>query len=806
MDILRELQPDTMLVLSAVCGTLALLVYMAKTIGQKRKLALMLVEISAMLLLVSDRFAYLYRGDGSELGWWMVRISNFLVFFLTLVVLWGFNLYLEDLYTHEGGLPDTPRCLKIAGILVAASLLMVVVSQFTGLYYSFDEMNRYHRAPGYIVSCLFPMTIMVLQVSVVLRYRKLLNRNIWFLLLLFASMSLLASVLQTFLYGISLNNMTIAVMAVLLYVFALKDLEKEVDHGRKLEIEYYKDEREKEHALFEQTAEALAMAIDAKDKYTHGHSTRVAMYSTQIAREAGKSAEECEKVYFAGLLHDVGKIGIPDAIISKDGRLTEDEFAQIKNHPVYGNQILSSISRMPYLSIGAHFHHERYDGQGYPRGLKGEDIPDIARIIAVADAYDAMTSKRSYRDPIPQQKVREELVKGMGSQFDPQYAGVMLHMLDQDLDYGMRERKVDTDDAFINHIKCDQIYYNCSLGIPVNDKKVQIRLTSRPDDGFPEAECLPTILLFDALDARVHVEEAKRKDLLYLEYARLRFDGHSVCEGARKLETRIKHKAQSPEKTPDTPYREYSIEGVRVKDHMLIRISDGRKTAETIVALPDSTRFSYISLTGEHCMISSIHVDRVDFSASEEEIPRIAEEVSFIRGLPQGDIPNVQIDSWRSNASKGIRLDEGMRLRFHSKSLPTARLVWHCPFVSLYTSQDGRISGEGYREFLLLRLDGESWDSDAHAVNETRIEHTDSFPGWGVWKEMNRQGLDFEVLIRRDGRCIEMRTENLGISIFNKTHVLDDVDDLYIALTGDQCALSDIRITQGADLPQDSGD
>ena len=115
---------------------------------------------------------------------------------------------------------------------------------------------------------------------------------------------------------------------------------------------------------------------------------------------------------------------------------------------------------MRYLSLGAHYHHERYDGKGYPDGLKGEDIPEIARIIAVADSYDAMTSKRSYRDTIPQQKVREELVKGMGSQFDPKYARIMLHMIDLDIEYGMREHKEDSDRQKIGFDPCKHIAYS----------------------------------------------------------------------------------------------------------------------------------------------------------------------------------------------------------------------------------------------------------------------------------------------------------------------------------------------------------
>ncbi len=151
-----------------------------------------------------------------------------------------------------------------------------------------------------------------------------------------------------------------------------------------------------------------------------------------------------------------------------------------------------------------------------------------------------MTSKRSYRDPIPQQKVREQILEGMGSQFDPQYAKIMLHMIDQDIEYGMREHQEESDDAFITRIKCQSIYNDCSTGIPVTDYKVRIHCYSRADDGFPKAESIPTILLFDALDARVHLEEAKQKELLYFEYAQLRFDGKTCRVGARKLETRIK--------------------------------------------------------------------------------------------------------------------------------------------------------------------------------------------------------------------------------------------------------------------------
>ena len=188
-----------------------------------------------------------------------------------------------------------------------------------------------------------------------------------------------------------------------------------------------------------ETAMALASAIDAKDKYTHGHSSRVADYSRNIAKRAGKSEEECRNIYLAALLHDVGKIGIPNKIINKVGKLTEEEYEVIKTHPVVGTQILANITRIPNISDGAHYHHERYDGTGYPEGLSGKDIPEIGRIIAVADAYDAMTSNRSYRGTLTQEFVRAQIESGIGSHFDPDFAKIMLSMIDEDKDYKMKE-------------------------------------------------------------------------------------------------------------------------------------------------------------------------------------------------------------------------------------------------------------------------------------------------------------------------------------------------------------------------------
>lgn len=213
----------------------------------------------------------------------------------------------------------------------------------------------------------------------------------------------------------------------------------DLDHlQRNLTEEVQKKTKENER-LFMHVVSSLASAIDAKDTYTNGHSLRVAQYAREIAGRAGYGKERLDEIYMMGLLHDVGKIGIPDAVINKPAKLTDEEYDIIKNHPVMGARILGIIKEMPKLANGARWHHERFDGTGYPDGLSGEDIPEEARIIAVADSYDAMTSHRSYREPLPQGIVKEEIEKGKGTQFDPYFASIILEMIEEDIDYEMRE-------------------------------------------------------------------------------------------------------------------------------------------------------------------------------------------------------------------------------------------------------------------------------------------------------------------------------------------------------------------------------
>jgi hypothetical protein len=232
---------------------------------------------------------------------------------------------------------------------------------------------------------------------------------------------------------------------------------------------------------------------------------------------------------------------------------------------------------------------------------------------------------------------------------------------------------------------------------------------------------------------------------------------------------------------------------MRYNDHMLIRITGKGQTTQTTVALPDSSRYSYISITGEHCLIRNLRIEQDDTAVTQEMIPRIAEEISYIRGCPEGNIPNIQVDRWRSAATEAIPITGGLVLRFHARSLPTARLIWHCPFVTVYTARDRRINGDGFREFALVRLDGENWESDDHVTNTLTINRTGRFSDWNEWKTRFREGIDCEVEILREGNRITVLTENLGIAIKCVTTIQDEVSEVYAALTGDQCAITNIR-------------
>lgn len=367
-----------------------------------------------------------------------------------------------------------------------AYILIELVCGFVALYFNEIQRNRYHKAYIIVEILVFGQAAvnMILHVAGIAEfYETLVFSHIWLILGMLVAFSTVIIDLITKRvkeYAMSAWGMLIFLLfsimeivgfytrkhyvigvymciglILLLVVTVIQVLSDEMNKVRtNLEMEKFQTEleqkveeqtvelrnqQEKRRKLYIQTITALSDAVDAKDRYTSGHSKRVAKYAQMIAAKMGKSIEEQQKIYQAGLLHDIGKIRVPADIINKPGKLTDEEFNIIKLHPITGYRILESVSDDGFIAIAAKYHHERYDGKGYPNGLKGETIPEVARILGVADSYDAMASNRSYRNALPQSAVRAEIERCKGTQFDPYIADVMIQMIDEDTEYAMKQ-------------------------------------------------------------------------------------------------------------------------------------------------------------------------------------------------------------------------------------------------------------------------------------------------------------------------------------------------------------------------------
>lgn len=253
-----------------------------------------------------------------------------------------------------------------------------------------------------------------------------------FIGLLAATVSVMIEGISTY-FVVSLSGIFVGIGMIIL--FSLNVL-RTAGNIHMMELRRQKKELAKRKRQLEkvslQMIQTLSTTIEAKDEYARGHSHRVAEYAALIAGELGWSSEEIMNLKYAAHLHDIGKIGIPDMLLNKPARLTPEEYSVIKEHTVIGAEILKNISLIPHVAEVARSHHEHYDGTGYPDGLAGEDIPLSARIVAIADSYDAMNSRRIYRNALPPEKIFEEIENNRGIQFDPELADIFLKLLCDD--------------------------------------------------------------------------------------------------------------------------------------------------------------------------------------------------------------------------------------------------------------------------------------------------------------------------------------------------------------------------------------
>ena len=791
MQFLIDHQLNIMMLLSGICGALTILIIVSRALSKRRRLALSAMEIAGMLLITFDRMAYIYSGDTSRTGFIMVRVSNFVVFFMTSMIVYAFNMYLTDLLTEEGKMEEPPKRLKVVNVMAILGMLLIVISQFTGIIYTFDEMNRYHRGSGFLLCYVMPILGPLIQLSVAIQFRKKFSRIIYISLLLYLIVPMVASIIQIFAYGISLTNMMIVLVSLSTYIFAFLDINETVRHTHEKELSSLRDEQDSIMRLFDETVSAMISAVEKKDGFGEGHSVRVARRAKMMAKAAGKDEDACNEIYYSALLHNVGLVGISDSEIEKIGKPGEEENEEIRRKPEVGNKILSQVTGHPYLKQAAMYSCEKYDGTGYPEGLSGTDIPEVARIVAVADAYDQLTNKKKYRDALPDAIVREEFIKEAGAKYDPEYARIMIEMMDAEANE--KNNEADSADELPDpEMECGKYRSNIAKAINVSEDVVKITFNSRAADNAPYGSGFPSIILYDSFDARVHDNARAIEAYQYIEYGELWFDGHVISTGARNIivENEIKRDAAYSEDDNVRTY--YEITAGRYEDHLKLSLTGPAMSFEATVALQDSTKSSYIGLTGEYCKMKNITVEKTGDRVSEGDIERIAERISYIDRI-ESDIPNIQIDRNRSATTEGIPVKSNCNIRFHTMSLPTSSLVWHCPYILFYTSDDGKVNGANYKELELIKLNGENNGPNDYADSRFVMKKED-FQGWDHWKRSNREGMECEVAISKKGNRITMVTANLGISIHETLTIKDSDTQVYFALTGDQCALTDIRI------------
>lgn len=356
--------------------------------------------------------------------------------FLTAMTCFGYILRPIMLYLYIMLVLRDDSRMRVKYLLLVPLIINALFAAsgfFTDIAYNYDANNEFHRGPlgwfPHIIMIFYLLTLVVLSLT----QKKKKQRFERLVIFLVAFLLTLGAFMESFLSNLVVLRIAIVSALFFYYMFFQTQIYKDDIAEKKLE------QAQKLEKLSVQVVTALAGTVDAKDKYTNGHSQRVADYAKEISRRLGKSEEFQQDIYFMGLLHDIGKIGIPDSIINKKGKLTDEEYAVIKTHPAIGSDVLKNITEMPNLNRGARWHHEHYDGKGYPDGISGDKIPLEARIISVADAYDAMSSKRSYRDALPQDKIRAEIIRVKGTQLDPKIADIMVEMIDEDPDYMLRE-------------------------------------------------------------------------------------------------------------------------------------------------------------------------------------------------------------------------------------------------------------------------------------------------------------------------------------------------------------------------------
>ena len=366
------------------------------------------------------------------------------IYFLSTVAVSVLFFYYCCSFALKKASKKTKRIFLIANAAgVGVYLAALIVNCFNGWYFTFDYAKElpYQHGSFFLPISIYSLVFVLESIVVFLIKRKQFNTRQMISTAIFYAVFFLAYGMQLFAFeDILLSDFGCAVGSLIVF-FSLEtpDYAKlmatlnelnELKASLEIQVETRTEELNLEKASYEEltleTLSSLADLIDAKDHYTNGHSFRVAAYAKGMAKIIGLSEAEVEQIYLAGLIHDVGKVAIPELILRKPGKLDVEEFHTIQSHAPIGGDILHGIKEFPVFQEVARSHHERYDGTGYPEKLKGEQIPLFARIVTICDCFDAMTSDRSYRKALSDEEALSELKRNSGSQFDPKMVEAFL--------------------------------------------------------------------------------------------------------------------------------------------------------------------------------------------------------------------------------------------------------------------------------------------------------------------------------------------------------------------------------------------
>ena len=737
-EVIRNHQLNIMLCLCAACFTMGVMLFLTKFLSKRRKWILIAMEIVATLLLLFDRMAYIYAGDVGAMGFMMVRVSNFMVFFLTSATVFLFNFYIVDLLLNEGKLTKVPKRLMFTGFVSTIGMMLAIVSAFTDFYYYFDFQNVYHRGPGFLVAYIVPVVCPLIQYTAIIKHRKSISKFIFIAVALYIFVPIATGIIQIFTYGISIVNMSIVLVSIFMYFFSYLDVNAAVQKAHEIEIQSFKTEQKRMKSIFGQAAEAMASVLERGDGAQKGRLQRIALMSRALASRAGKSEEDCDKVYYAGYCCDAGE------------------------------EALACVKAFPHL-----YETAMSVGKDY-----SESVPEYSRIVTVAKDYDKMINDTT----IPAFFVRDYFIREAGRKYDPVYAKIAVQLLDSETNKGAFEKAAE---EMNTELVCRNYRDEVTIGIPVLQNVNDITFDCATLDSDAKFT-VPSIILFDSSDVKVQKTRETIASHKYIEYGEAWFDAHCISTAARNME--IKNIVEN-----SGTGGHYKITACRFEDHLLLKMQSPEKSFEVIVALPSASKSAYIGITGENVHIQNIKVEQTNQLTTENDIPRIAEKLNYINRI-ESDIPNVQIVKPLDVFTQGVEVKNGMKIYFHAQSLPDANLVWHCPYIILYGSEDGKVYGKNYREYAMIKFDGEENGSNENAENEFVMKKTESFTNWEDWEEHNKAGYECMVEFIKNGSEVMLRTHSKGIFIQNTTKVRNGNKEIFVAFSGDQVALTDIRI------------